>query len=156
MNQVVVTGLGAVSPVGQSTDTYWAALVAGRSGFGPPTLYAADRLNAKMVAEVRDFVPADHFDVRQIGTLPPPRLIHGGIVLQCLAEGGRGTTRVRQARLEALPGFRIPVPMEGCRKGHCIGFHRVRRSVPHRDGFGEEVGGERFRQHAVRQLAAEV
>jgi nodulation protein E len=69
VNRVVVTGLGAVSPVGQSTDAYWAALVAGRSGFGPPTLFTADHLNTKVIAEVSDFVPADHFDVRQLGAL---------------------------------------------------------------------------------------
>ena len=69
MNRVVVTGLGAVSPVGLSTQAYWTALVAGQSGFGPPTIFAADRLNTKVVAEVKGYVPADHFDVRQIGFL---------------------------------------------------------------------------------------
>jgi nodulation protein E len=69
VNRVVITGLGAVSPVGQSTGSYWAALKAGQSGFGPPTIFAADRLNTKVVAEVKDFVPADHFDTRQIGFL---------------------------------------------------------------------------------------
>jgi nodulation protein E len=69
VNRVVITGLGAVSPIGLSTQAYWAALVAGRSGFGPPTIFAADRLNTKVVAEVKGYVPADHFDVRQIGFL---------------------------------------------------------------------------------------
>jgi nodulation protein E len=69
VNRVVVTGLGTVAPVGLSTQTYWEALAAGRSGFGPPTIFAADRLNTKVVAEVKGFVPADHFDVRQIGFL---------------------------------------------------------------------------------------
>lgn len=69
MNRVVITGLGAVSPVGLSTQAYWAALTAGQSGFGPPTIFAAERLNTKVVAEVKGFVPADHFDARQIGFL---------------------------------------------------------------------------------------
>ena len=69
MNRVVVTGLGTVSPVGQSSAAYWAALAAGRTGFGPPTIFDASRLNTKSVAEVNDFVAADHFDVRQIGFL---------------------------------------------------------------------------------------
>jgi nodulation protein E len=69
VNRVVVTGLGTVSPVGQSTAAYWAALAAGRTGFGPPTIFDATRLNTKSVAEVNDFVAADHFDVRQIGFL---------------------------------------------------------------------------------------
>ncbi len=69
MNRVVITGLGAVSPVGLSTQSYWSALTAGKSGFGPPTIFAAERLNTKVVAEVKGFVAADHFDARQIGFL---------------------------------------------------------------------------------------
>jgi nodulation protein E len=69
VNRVVVTGLGTVSPVGLSTPSYWAALTAGQCGFGPPTMVAAERVNTKVVAEVKGFVPADHFDSRQISLL---------------------------------------------------------------------------------------
>jgi nodulation protein E len=69
VNRVVITGLGAVSPVGLSTSSYWAALTAGQCGFGPPTMAAVDRINTKVVAEVKGFVPADHFDSRQISLL---------------------------------------------------------------------------------------
>jgi len=69
VNRVVITGLGTISPVGLSTKSYWTALTAGQSGFGPPTIFAAERLNTKVVAEVKGFVPEDHFDSRQIGLL---------------------------------------------------------------------------------------
>jgi nodulation protein E len=69
VNRVVITGLGAVSPIGLSTETYWSALTAGKSGFGPPTIFAAERLNTKVVAEVKGFVPEDYFDARQISLL---------------------------------------------------------------------------------------
>ena len=69
MSRVVVTGLGTVSPVGPSTPSYWAALTAGQCGFGPPTMLAVERVNTKVVAEVKGFVPADHFDSRQISLL---------------------------------------------------------------------------------------
>jgi nodulation protein E len=69
VNRVVITGLGTVSPVGLSTPSYWEALTAGQCGFGPPTMAAADRINTKVVAEVKGFVPADHFDSRQISLL---------------------------------------------------------------------------------------
>jgi len=69
VNRVVVTGLGTVSPVGLSTSSYWAALTAGQCGFGPPTMLAVERVNTKVVAEVKGFVPADHFDSRQISLL---------------------------------------------------------------------------------------
>ena len=69
MKRVVITGLGTVSPIGLSTQAYWAALVAGKSGFGAPTIFDSERLNTRVVAEVKGFVPADHFDTRQIGFL---------------------------------------------------------------------------------------
>ncbi len=69
MNRVVVTGLGVVSPIGSSLAKYWAALVAGRSGFGPPTFMPTGKIKTKIVAEVKDFVASDHFDTRQISYL---------------------------------------------------------------------------------------
>ncbi len=69
MNRVVVTGLGVVSPIGSSLEDYWAALVAGRSGFGPPTLAPPGLVNTKVVGQVKDFVASDHFDARQISFL---------------------------------------------------------------------------------------
>ena len=69
MNRVVVTGLGVVSPVGSTLDEYWTALVAGRSGFGPPTLAPAGLVNTKVVGQVKDFFASDHFDARQISML---------------------------------------------------------------------------------------
>jgi nodulation protein E len=69
VNRVVVTGLGTISPIGLSTSSYWAAITAGQCGFGPPTMLAADRVNTKVVAEVKGFVAADHFDSRQISYL---------------------------------------------------------------------------------------
>jgi nodulation protein E len=69
VNRVVITGLGTISPIGQTTKSYWAALTAGDSGFGPPTIFAAERLNTKVVAEVKGFVAEDHFESRQIGLL---------------------------------------------------------------------------------------
>jgi nodulation protein E len=69
VNRIVITGLGTVSPIGLSTKSYWTALTAGQSGFGPPTIFDAERLNTKVVAEVKGFVPEDHFDARQISFL---------------------------------------------------------------------------------------
>ncbi len=70
VHRVVVTGLGTVSPLGQTTASYWTNLKQGRSGFGPITLAAAtDELTQKVAAEVKDFDPLKHFEERQISTL---------------------------------------------------------------------------------------
>ena len=55
MNRVVVTGLGVISPIGQTLDRYWAGLMAGKSGLAPPVYEWAGSLNTALVGQVRDF-----------------------------------------------------------------------------------------------------
>lgn len=66
MNKVVITGLGVVSSVGQSTQDYWNSLIAGRSAFAPPTLGTAAQATDKLVGEVKDFDPTAHFESSQV------------------------------------------------------------------------------------------
>ncbi|HEU4397337.1 MAG TPA: beta-ketoacyl synthase N-terminal-like domain-containing protein, partial [Actinomycetota bacterium] len=58
MRRVVVTGLGAVTPVGVGAKAYWAAITAGRSGVGPLTLVDPEPVSSKVAAECLDFDPA--------------------------------------------------------------------------------------------------
>ncbi len=70
VKRVVVTGLGAVTPLGHTRTSYWENLKAGVSGLGPITLTPAnDELTQKVAAEVKDFDPLKHFAERQISTL---------------------------------------------------------------------------------------
>jgi nodulation protein E len=70
VNRVVVTGLGAVTPLGHTRTTYWENLKAGVSGLGPITLTPAnEELTQKVAAEVKNFDPLKHFAERQISTL---------------------------------------------------------------------------------------
>ena len=70
MNRVVVTGMGVVSPIGQTTASYWSNLVKGVSGLGPVTLAtAADELLQKVVAEVKNFDPRGQLGDKQIVTM---------------------------------------------------------------------------------------
>ncbi len=57
MTRVVVTGLGAVTPLGNNLPTTWQAVVAGRSGIGPITLFDASMYDSAIAGEVRDFHP---------------------------------------------------------------------------------------------------
>ncbi len=56
--RVVITGMGAVTPVGNDVASYWDALVAGRSGVGPITLYDASEQPVQIAGEVKGFDPA--------------------------------------------------------------------------------------------------
>ncbi|MDE7139247.1 MAG: beta-ketoacyl-ACP synthase II [Treponemataceae bacterium] len=62
MRRVVVTGLGCVSPVGNSVDETWAAIRAGKSGINTITHYDNTNFKVKYAAEVKNFNPADYMD----------------------------------------------------------------------------------------------
>ncbi|MBL4952385.1 beta-ketoacyl-ACP synthase II [Neobacillus sp. OS1-32] len=55
--RVVVTGVGAVTPLGNDVETTWKGILAGKSGVGPLTRVNADEYPAKVAAEVKDFNP---------------------------------------------------------------------------------------------------
>ena len=59
--RVIVTGIGVVSPVGNSVKEAWASLIAGESGIGPISLFDAEGFAVSMAGEVRDLDPAAEF-----------------------------------------------------------------------------------------------
>jgi 3-oxoacyl-[acyl-carrier-protein] synthase II len=61
---VVVTGIGAVSPLGIGRQAMWDAAIAGRSGAGPVTLFDTSALNVRIACEVDDFAPGDFMERR--------------------------------------------------------------------------------------------
>ena len=70
VTRVVVTGLGAVTPLGHTVATYWDNLKQGVSGLGPITLtVTSEELSQKVAAEVKDFDPLKHFEERELSTL---------------------------------------------------------------------------------------
>ena len=64
--RVVVTGMGAVTPVGNDPDTMWGNLIAGKSGIGPITLFDASNYNVRFAGEVKDFNPRDYMEHREV------------------------------------------------------------------------------------------
>ena len=61
MNRVVVTGIGVVSPIGNTCKKFWSGLVEARSGIGPISNIPIDRLSTRIAAQVLDFDPSQHF-----------------------------------------------------------------------------------------------
>ena len=64
--RVVVTGLGAITPVGNSVSDAWNSLVEGKCGIGPITLFDTTDFKAKLDAEVKDFNPRDYMEKAEI------------------------------------------------------------------------------------------
>jgi 3-oxoacyl-[acyl-carrier-protein] synthase II len=61
MTRVVITGMGAITPLGNDVETFWRNVVAGRSGVGSITLFDASAMKTRIAAEVKGFDPEAWF-----------------------------------------------------------------------------------------------
>ena len=64
--RVVVTGMGAVTPLGNNAADTWEGLKNGRNGIAPITLFDTEKYKAKVGAEVKGFEPTDYLDVNDV------------------------------------------------------------------------------------------
>ena len=89
--RVVVTGLGCVSPVGNTVDTTWANLLAGQSGIGLITKFDASAFNCKIAGEVKGFNIESYMSVKEARTMDT--FIHYGVAAaaQAVADAGLPT-----------------------------------------------------------------
>ena len=63
--RVVVTGIGAITPIGNNLKDYWSSLTEGKSGAGPITLFDASNFKTKFACEVKNFNPNEFIDRKQ-------------------------------------------------------------------------------------------
>ena len=62
--RVVITGMGAITPIGNDLDAYWQGLLAGKSGIGPITLFDASKHKCRIAGEVKGFDPLEYLDAK--------------------------------------------------------------------------------------------
>lgn len=65
LKRVVVTGLGALTPIGNSKDEYWDALVSGKSGAAPITYFDTEKFKTKFACELKNFNATDFLDRKE-------------------------------------------------------------------------------------------
>jgi len=65
LKRVVITGLGAITPLGNSVEEYWKNLVNGVSGAAPITRFNAEKFKSRFACEVKGFNPEDYFDRKE-------------------------------------------------------------------------------------------
>ena len=65
LKRVVVTGLGALTPIGNNLEEYWEGLKSGKSGSAPITYFDAEKFKTKFACELKNFNPLDHFDRKE-------------------------------------------------------------------------------------------
>jgi len=75
--RVVVTGVGAITPIGNTSAEYWSGLLSGRNGIGAITLFDASRHDCRIAGEVKNFDPHDYMDRKEAKRMD--RFAHFGV-----------------------------------------------------------------------------
>ena len=106
--RVVVTGLGCVSPVGNTVSEAWSNLIAGQSGIGPITRFDASAMSCRIAGEIKNFDLESYISAKEARTMD--RFIHYGIAAAAQAIQDAG-----------LPAGEALGEEESCRIGVVIG-----------------------------------
>ena len=74
--RVVITGLGALAPNGNTVSKYWNALINGKSGIAHITYFDTENLSVKIAGELSNFKPENHFDRKELRKIDPFTIYH--------------------------------------------------------------------------------
>jgi 3-oxoacyl-[acyl-carrier-protein] synthase II len=105
--RVVITGVGAVTPVGNTADEFWAALVAGRSGIGPITRFDTTGYATRIAGELKGFDPQKYIDKKDDRKFDLFLKYAVACAVMAVEDAGLKTDRVDATRFGVLVGSGI-------------------------------------------------
>jgi len=105
--RVVVTGIGAITPIGNNLNDYWTALTEGKSGAAPITLFDATNFKTKFACEVKNFSPTDFIDRKEARKLD--RFCQFAVVVadQAINDSGIALEKINSDRAGVIWGSGI-------------------------------------------------
>jgi 3-oxoacyl-[acyl-carrier-protein] synthase II len=86
LRRVVVTGMGALTPLGSTVTDYWTGLTEGRSGAGPITRFDASKFKTRFACEVKNFDPLMYFDRKEARKMDPFAQFAMGTAIQAVED----------------------------------------------------------------------
>jgi 3-oxoacyl-[acyl-carrier-protein] synthase II len=105
--RVVVTGLGALTPIGNTTDEFWSGLTEGRSGIGPITRFDSTGYPTRIAGEVKGFDELKYVDKKEARRLDPYLKYALACSVMAVEDAGVGTGKVDATRFGVLIGSGI-------------------------------------------------
>ena len=102
--RVVVTGLGAVTPLGNDVESFWNGVKAGKVGIGEITKFDTTDFKAKLAAEVKDFNPRDYMDFKMAKRMEPFAQYAVAASKQALSDAGIDMTKEDPFRVGVIVG----------------------------------------------------
>lgn len=88
MRRVVVTGMGAVTPLGNTAEEFWSNIKAGKVGIGPITKFDTTDYKAKVAGEVKDFKPDEYMDFKTAKRMEPFSQYAAAAALMAVKDSG--------------------------------------------------------------------
>jgi 3-oxoacyl-[acyl-carrier-protein] synthase II len=107
LKRVVVTGLGAVTPLGNSVSDYWTNLINGVSGAAPITRFDASKFKTRFACEVKGFNPEDYFDKKEARKLDAFSWYGIAASAQAVADSGIDTEGIDKNEIGVIWGSGI-------------------------------------------------
>ena len=107
LKRVVVTGLGAVTPLGNSVNDYWNNLINGVSGAAPITRFDASKFKTRFACEVKGFNPEDYFDKKEARKLDAYSWYGIAASVQAVADSGLGAEGIDKNEVGVIWGSGI-------------------------------------------------
>jgi len=107
LRRVVVTGLGAVTPIGNNVKTYWENLLSGASGAAPITHFDTTLFKTTFACEVKDFEAENFFDRKELRKVDPYAQFAMAASLEAVADSGLNLEEENLDRIGAVIGVGI-------------------------------------------------
>lgn len=107
MKRVVITGIGAITPIGIGKDNFWNSLLDGKSGIGPITKFNAENHDARIAAEVKDFDPHDFLDKKEAKRMDRFSQFAVAATKLALEDGSINLDELNRERIGAIIGSGI-------------------------------------------------
>ena len=107
LKRVVVTGLGALTPLGNNVQDYWNGLINGVSGAGPITRFDASKFKTKFACEVKNFTPTDYLDRKEIRKMDLFTVFAIVASQEAFANSGLDTEKINRDRAGVIWGSGI-------------------------------------------------
>src|SRR6185503_10769005 len=105
--RVVITGMGAVTPIGLTVSQSWESCLNARSGVGPITLFDAQGWQVQIGAELKGFDPAGYMDIKDARRRDRFEQIAVAAAKEALADSGFEITEANAGRVGVLVGSAV-------------------------------------------------
>jgi 3-oxoacyl-[acyl-carrier-protein] synthase II len=128
--RIVVTGLGAITPIGNTKEAFWEGMMAGRSGAGPITRFDATNFETRFACEVKDFDPLPFISRKEVQRMDLFAQLAMAAAIMAVEDSGIDFERVNRERVGVVFGSGI---------GGMWTYHHQQQNLYERNGVPDRI-----------------